>query len=409
MPKALRVCVYGIFAAGFIGLFLKPQICAAGVQNALKLCAETLVPSLFPFMILSGFFLRSGLCTLCGAWLSPVTTRLFRLPGESAGVLLLAMVGGFPVGIKMTANLLESRKISQKQAKRMCLFCFNAGPAFVLSAVGAGLYGSTRVGGVLFGALCLSALTVGIVLRFTAPKPAENTKKGESCVLHIRLSAAFTQSVSEGMQVTLQICAWVALFGGISALLKSLPLPEAMHRALLYVTEVSNGVNAAAGHLPLPAVAALLSFGGLAVHCQVLADLTRCGVSYLHFFCARTVGAALSAVYCLLLLYVFPCEVRTFAGTAVQSHAGVSVSVPASAALLLCAVLFLWEVESKQKVCYNTDKAETDGGNRNAKTSQIRNCAEMRILRTRTSLSGRGNGALPLQRRCGKGREMPKI
>lgn len=409
MRRALRVCVYGIFAAAGIGLFLKPQICAEGVQNSLSLCAETLVPSLFPFLVLSGFFLRSGLCTLCGVWLSPFTARLFRLPGESAGVLLLSMVGGFPVGVKMTENLLESGKISQKQAARMCLFCFNAGPAFVLSAVGTGLYGSTRVGGVLYGALCLSALTVGIVLRFTAPKSAASTKKGESCVLHIRLSTAFTQSVGEGMQVTLQICAWVALFGGISALLKDLPLPEGIHRVLIYVTEVTNGVHTAAGHLPLPAVEAILSFGGLAVHCQVLGDLTRCGVSYLHFFCARTVSAVLSALYCRLLLSVFPCEVRTFAGTAVQSHAGVSVSVPASAALLLCAVLFLWEVESKRKVCYNTDNAETNGGKRNGKTNKNRNRAEMRILRTRTPLSGRGNGALPLQGRCGKGREMPKI
>lgn len=105
MQKALRVWVYGIFAAACIGLFLQPQICAAGVQNALLLCAKTLVPSLFPFLVLSGFFLRSGLCTICGARLSHFTTRLFRLPGESAGVLLLSMVGGFPVGIKMTANL----------------------------------------------------------------------------------------------------------------------------------------------------------------------------------------------------------------------------------------------------------------------------------------------------------------
>ena len=139
MQKALRVWVYGIFAAACIGLFLRPQICAAGVQNALLLCAKTLVPSLFPFLVLSGFFLRSGLCTICGARLSHFTTRLFRLPGESAGVWLLSMVGGFPVGIQMTANLFADGQITKRQAVTMCLFCFNAGPAFVLSAVGGAL------------------------------------------------------------------------------------------------------------------------------------------------------------------------------------------------------------------------------------------------------------------------------
>lgn len=409
MQKALRVWVYGIFAAACIGLFLRPQICAAGVQNALLLCAKTLVPSLFPFLVLSGFFLRSGLCTICGARLSHFTTRLFRLPGESAGVWLLSMVGGFPVGIQMTANLFADGQITKRQAVTMCLFCFNAGPAFVLSAVGVGLYGSTRVGGVLYGALCLAALTGGLLLRFSFPKPPKNTAKYESRVLHIQLSAAFTQSVSEAMQTTLQICAWVALFGGISALLKALPLSPRVHLALIYITEVTNGVTAAAGRLPLPAVAAILSFGGLAVHCQVLADLTRCGVSYFRFFCARLSGAALSALYCFLLLKIFPCEVNTFAGTAVLSHAGVSVSVPAAAALLLCAILFLWEVESKRKVCYNKDIAETDRGNRNEKASQSRNRTEMRILRARAPLARRGNGALPQKGRGGKRQQVPKI
>lgn len=356
MQKAVRAGVYGLFALSCIGVFVKPAVCAAGVQTALRLCAKTLVPSLFPFLVLSGFFLRSGFCTVCGARLAPLTRRLFRLPGESAGVVLLSMLGGFPVGIKMTAQLFKDGVITQKQAQKMCLFCFNAGPAFVVSALGAGVYGSTRIGFLLYGALCLSACTLGLLLRFTDKKSAKNEPKYDSRVVRVQFSAAFTKSVSDALQTTLQICAWVALFGGVSAMVEALPLPESIHLLFLCITEVTNGAVAAAAHLPLPAVAAVVSFGGLAVHCQVLADLLQCRVCAVPFFTARIGGAVLAALYCFILLKIFPCEVGVFAGSTPLTHAASSVSVPAGAALLLCAVLFLWEVETKKKVCYNTDK-----------------------------------------------------
>lgn len=409
MHKILRACVFCLCGAACVCLFWEPEVCTVGVQDALVLCAKTLVPSLLPFMVLSGFFLHSGLCSVCGARLSPLTARLFRLPGESAGILLLSMVGGFPVGIKMTAQILQDGLITQKQAARMCLFCINAGPAFVISAVGAELYNSARVGILLYGALCLSALTLGILLRFTVPKTQAETAKSESRVLHMQLATAFTQSVSEAMQSTLQICAWVALFGGIAALLEALPLPDSLHRWVIYTTEISNGVAAAAGQLPLPAVAALLSFSGFAIHCQVLADMTLCGVKYHQFFGARLLGAGFSALYCFLFLQIFPCEVHTFAGSAAVTHAAVSVSVPAGAALLLASILLLWEVDSQKKVCYNTVETKMGGTERNGKERKNRNCSEMRILRARTPLARRGNGALPQKGRGGKRQQVPKI
>ena len=159
MRKLFLACTYALCAAAGICLFLEPEICTAGIYHALTLCAKTLIPTLFPFMVVSGFFLRSGMSAVCGAHLSRLTARVFRLPGESAGILLLSMIGGFPVGIKMTAQLFSDKRITQKQAARMCLFCINAGPAFVISAVGAGFYKSTKIGVLLYGALCLSALT----------------------------------------------------------------------------------------------------------------------------------------------------------------------------------------------------------------------------------------------------------
>ena len=44
----------------------------------------------------------------------------------------------------------------------MLRFCVNAGPAFIISAVGAGMLGSVRMGVVLFAAHILASVLVGI-------------------------------------------------------------------------------------------------------------------------------------------------------------------------------------------------------------------------------------------------------
>lgn len=409
MRKLFSACVYLLCAAAVVCLFLRPEICTAGIYRALTLCAKTLVPSLFPFMVLSGFFLRSGMSAVCTARLSRITASVFRLPAESAGILLLSMVGGFPVGIKMTAQLLSDERLTPKQAKRMCLFCINAGPAFVISAVGAGFYKSTRIGILLYGALCLSALTLGVLLRFTEAKQNAEPNQEQSTVLHIHLASAFTESVRDALQSTLQICAWVALFGGISAIFCALPIPEKLQFLLLGTVEITNGVAVSAGHIPLPLLSAMLAFSGLAVHCQVLADLQFCGVKYRRFLLARLLGAGLSALYCWLLLQIFPCDVITFASNAPQTFAAVSVSVPSGAALLLMSMLWIAEVETKKKVCYNRVETDKSGYERNGKDSENGNRAEMRILHSRTPLPRRGNRALRQKRRDGKRQPMQKI
>lgn len=111
-------------------LFSAPELCARGVREALAICGNTVIPSLFPFMVVSGFLVHSGTSAALGRIAAPITARLFRLPGVSAGVILMSLVGGFPVGVKMTAQLLDAGQLNESQAKRMCLFCVNAGPCF---------------------------------------------------------------------------------------------------------------------------------------------------------------------------------------------------------------------------------------------------------------------------------------
>ncbi len=339
-----------LFAVACWFLFRYPEVCAEGVKTGLTLCGTLVLPALFPFLAVSVFLMRSGLLQLFGQLVSAVPRRVFRLPGESAGVILMALVGGFPVGASMTAQLYKENRLTPSQAKRMCLFCMNPGPAFVLSTVGAGIYRSMRAGAILYAAACLSALCMGVVLaRFAKKEPAAPKALGP-----VRLTSPLTaaaDAVRSSAESILQICAWVILFSAVHACVLTLPLPSRVQLILSCFLEITSGIRAAAGVLPMPAVAALIAFGGLAVHCQILPYLQACGVRLRTFFAARAAGAALSALFCAALLRVFPCEVSVAAVGGELVPAAYSVSVPSFVALLLMTVLLILEVEPNRKVC----------------------------------------------------------
>ena len=114
-----------------------PSVSAAGVKKGLLVCASSAVPSLYPFCVLSAFFVRSGLCGYLGKLLEKPVRILFNLPGSAGAAACMSFVAGYPVGAGMTAALFEQGRISQADAQRMTLFCVNAGPAFVIGGVGA--------------------------------------------------------------------------------------------------------------------------------------------------------------------------------------------------------------------------------------------------------------------------------
>ncbi|MEG2204213.1 MAG: hypothetical protein RRY21_03535, partial [Oscillospiraceae bacterium] len=65
--------------AALIGYFDRV---AAGIQAGLAVCVDVLLPSLFPWMALTGFVTLSGLGALVAWPLRPITRWVLRLPDE---------------------------------------------------------------------------------------------------------------------------------------------------------------------------------------------------------------------------------------------------------------------------------------------------------------------------------------
>ncbi|QNK41638.1 hypothetical protein [Caproicibacter fermentans] len=65
-------------------LLIFPVQAAQGAKNGIGYCLEVLVPSLYPFMVLSVFIVKSGLSRKISGIFEGPTQKLFRLPGSAA-------------------------------------------------------------------------------------------------------------------------------------------------------------------------------------------------------------------------------------------------------------------------------------------------------------------------------------
>ena len=144
-----QVVLCTLLAALCAALLMRGDTVREGVKEGLRASAQVVIPSLYLFMALSGTIAHSRAGELLSRPLSPLTRRLLKLPSCMGPALLLSAVGGYPVGAKAIAILLEQGRISRKDAQRAICFCCNAGPSFVITAVGVHLLGSARMGAVL--------------------------------------------------------------------------------------------------------------------------------------------------------------------------------------------------------------------------------------------------------------------
>ena len=284
----------------------------ACASRGLRLCAELILPSLFPFFAVSLLLAKLGFPQLLDRVLSPLVRRLFRVSGAGATALFIGLCGGYPMGAAYLAELTEQGQISPREAERLLVFSNNSGPAFLVGAIGGGVFASPRAGLLLYLSHVLAALLSGLLVsRFQKEVHAAEIRRDLS---PLPFSKALGQAVGGAVPAVLQVCGFVILFTVFTGLLEAngfLPplqrllsslfgLGAEQSRALLLgFWELGGGVGALRGLSPTPGnlslAAALVGWGGLSVHLQSLAPFADLPVRTAPHLGGRLLSAGLSA------------------------------------------------------------------------------------------------------------------
>ena len=271
----------------------------AAAARALSLCTGTVIPALFPFLVISSLLIALGF----GEWLAPhfsgLMTPLFRLPGQASGPLLLGLVGGYPIGAQSAAELYQQGLLTKNETERLLAFCNNSNPIFLISVLGSGVFGSVRAGVWLWLIHLLSALLTGLLFR-GGKAPARREKVRAVSCRTVSLPAAVVSSVRSAANGMLSVCAFVTLFYVLVS-----PLAERsglLPTALVGLVELfSLTPLLTADRFGFLLAAGCAGWGGLSVLCQTVAVLDGSGLSLKNCFRGKAVQGALSALLASLV------------------------------------------------------------------------------------------------------------
>ncbi len=96
-------------------------------------------------------------------FLSPVTKHVFGLSEECGYIILLGFLCGYPIGSKLSADLVKKNEISVREGQILISFCNNVSPAFMITFLIGGIIGIPAFSSVLLAVMLGVPLFLGIV------------------------------------------------------------------------------------------------------------------------------------------------------------------------------------------------------------------------------------------------------
>ena len=298
----------------FVMLFRDSDIAGEHMRRGLRICSETLIPSLFPFMVISELLVNSGACEPLTRLMKRPMALLFGASGECASALLLGVICGFPVGARTAASLYSRGDITRAECEHLLSYCNYPSAPFMIFAVGEGMFGSKRIGLFLYCTVLLSGLICGALMR-PKEKKARVTRVCDAISVKSSAFSIFASSVVSAAYSVISVCAFVTFFTCIvgtfsSTVAADLPAPL---RALIFsFFELTSGCAACASisepRLSVILAAAAGGWSGLSVFLQIY-SLTRTegdALSLAPYVRAKAISALFCASLAAIATHFFP-------------------------------------------------------------------------------------------------------
>ena len=305
-----------------IVLFIFSKEAALGAKNGLFLSIKVIIPTLFPFTVISLFFTNLG-----GFY------YLSKIIGVKFSLWLLSAIGGYPMGALIINELKE--EINEDFLKKSLFFSINAGPSFVINAIGTALFKSAKIGYILLLAHLIASF---IVCLFVGSKNIKITKYNKD----INATNLFFKTLYIATENMLKITASVMFASTIIELVKSIDFLKNLSLFL----EVTSGIYKADKNLYF--IVFLLGFSGVSVILQVKTILGNFNKKITSLIFERLVIGLISVLVLKILLLFFDVSITTISNNVSFINKPYVVSVPSGISLILMCVFYAYCTLNKQ-------------------------------------------------------------
>lgn len=301
------------------GILTHPALSLNYATLGLELWFSRMLPSLLPFMILSGILLRMQLTEKLSVVVYPVIRPLFCVRKNVCYCMLMGFLCGFPMGARVTADAYEERLITRREAEYLLAFCNQPGPVYFCSFVLPllkrqltlpylfGMYGVPLLYGFILRRTLFRNLSGHTRLPEDSPAASRELCACDRKRLFAtpeRLLSAINASVAASVQSILLLGGYMILFNMCNLLPALLPTGRL---ALLTapLLEITGGLTQLDATLPLYSLLAL-SFGGCSCMAQTYSCISKTDLSIWDYMLHRVIITACTGLFYLLWFLFSP-------------------------------------------------------------------------------------------------------
>jgi len=282
-------------------MLLFPSETLHGTTNGLLLWFQIVLPSLLPFFIITNLLIRTNafhfITKLCG----PLFQYFFRISPNGSFAVLTGFFCGYPIGAKVTSDLVKQNKISNTEGNYLLSFCNNSSPAFISNYIILQQFKdpSLLIPSILL--LFLSPILCSFIFRryYKTQKSQKKTLSNSHLYFHFQL---LDDSIMNAFETITKIGGYIIIF----SILFSLGIHTPIH-AFLPILEITNGISYLTKTsqnfiYTYVSIMALTSFGGLCSIAQTYSVIQGSKLSILSYTIEKLITALVTSL--LAIIYI---------------------------------------------------------------------------------------------------------
>lgn len=313
----------------FLLLYSYDNLIAA--RNGLKLFANNVIPSLFPFFVAVELLSHTSIIYYLSRIFHKFMKPIFNVPDVAIFPLIMGSISGYPIGAKVVSNIYKNKLISKNDAERVLSFTNNSGPLFILGTVGTAFFGNPKIGLILLVTHILAALTTGIIFgKFYKKSSNSETDFDYSKFSYLKNDISFSElgtvlsdSVISSIKSILNVGGFVVLFSVIISILNKtgilinistlianfLHINQSLVQAFITgIIEFTNGLsnlsNVNCNNISINIILSsfILGFGGISVTLQSISIFSRQKLSGRYYILGKITQAFIASFYTFIVL-----------------------------------------------------------------------------------------------------------
>lgn len=297
----------------FLAMLFSPKAVFDGAESGLLLWFQVVFPTLFPFMLVSGLMLSGGGLVVISRIFGRLFSTLFATSPNGSFAVIAGFLCGYPMGAKVSADLVRSGRISRDEGVYLLSFCNNTSPIFIMNFIVWKTFDREEL--MIPTLLILIGVPAFLSLFFrrfylNGRKKFPDLSEGKRDNAKLLNFEMLDSCLADSFESIVKVGLYIIFFSILIALPGKLSAGHPLLAGILPTLEMTNGIlmiHKAAPDLTVsyPLILGLTSFGGFCSAAQTKCMLKAASLPILPYIIQKLTAAAAASLLGIVYMHVF--------------------------------------------------------------------------------------------------------